>query len=93
MKDMTGGLPSGVRETRRTGRVTVALWRWGLLVGLIALWEVGARLGWLDAFYFSSPSEVVHTAVTKWRTGDLWRDIAYTSASTLLGFVLGTVIG
>ena len=93
MKDMTGGLPSGVRETRRTGRVAVALWRWGLLVGLIALWEVGARLGWLDAFYFSSPSEVVRTAVTKWRTGDLWRDIAYTSASTLLGFVLGTVIG
>ena len=93
MKDMTGGLPSGVRETRRMGRVTVALWRWGLLVGLIALWEVGARLGWLDAFYFSSPSEVVRTAVTKWRTGDLWRDIAYTSTSTLLGFVLGTVIG
>ena len=93
MKDMTGGLPSGVRKTRRTGRVTVALWRWGLLVGLIALWELGARLGWLDAFYFSSPTEIVRTAVTKWRTGDLWRDIAYTSASTLLGFVLGTVIG
>ena len=93
MKDTTGGPPSGVREMRRTGRFTVALWRWGLLAGLIALWEIGARLGWLDAFYFSSPTEVFRTAVTKWRTGDLGRDIAYTSASTLLGFALGTAVG
>ena len=93
MKDYTGSLPSGVRETRRTGRVTVALWRWGLLMGLIALWELGARLRWLDAFYFSSPTEVFRTALTKWRTGNLGADIAYTSASTLLGFLTGTVIG
>ena len=29
----------------------------------------------------------------KWQSGQLWRDIRYTAASTLLGFVLGTMIG
>lgn len=85
--------PSGVRS-REAGRILVIqLWRWGLLAALILLWELGARLGWLDHFYFSSPSEIVHTALVKWQRGDLGRDILYTGASTLLGFVLGTVVG
>jgi len=69
------------------------VWRWGLLIGLICLWEAGARLGWMDTFFFSSPSEIWRTAVIQARKGTLWRDVAYTSASTLLGFVLGTVTG
>ena len=85
-------LPSGVQEEKRLSRHAVNLWRWGLLIALIALWELGARLGWLDPFFFSSPTEIFRTAVTKWQTGDLWRDIAYTSASTLLGFALGMAL-
>ena len=85
--------PSGVRS-RDTGQaVTLQIWRWGLLAALIALWELGARLGWLDRFYFSSPSEIFRTAVIKWQQGGLARDIAYTGLSTLLGFLFGTVIG
>ena len=89
----TGETPSGVKDTAARRSPVIQLWRWGILVGLIALWEVGARLGWIDPFYFSSPSEIWRTAVIKWREGELWRDIAYTGASTLLGFALGTVIG
>lgn len=71
----------------------VNAWRWGLLLGLILFWEAGARLGLIDPFFFSSPSEIVQTAIVKWQSGQLWRDIRYTAASTLLGFVLGTAIG
>lgn len=84
---------AGVQEERPIDAWRINLWRWGFLAALIALWEVGARLGWLDPFFFSSPWEIWRTAATKWQTGDLWRDIAYTSTSTLLGFGLGTVIG
>ena len=85
--------PSGVRSREAGRNLVIQLWRWGLLAALILLWELGARLGWLDHFYFSSPSEIVHTALVKWQRGDLGRDILYTGASTLLGFVLGTVVG
>ena len=74
-------------------RITVNLWRWGLLLGLVVLWELGSRLGWIDPFFFSSPTQIWQTAVVKWQSGQLERDIQYTAASTLLGFLLGTSIG
>ncbi|MDD6050941.1 MAG: ABC transporter permease [Clostridiales bacterium] len=74
-------------------RWTVHAWRWGLLLVLLAAWEVGSRVKLIDPFFFSSPSEIVRTAIIKWQSGQLWRDIRYTAASTLLGFLLGTAIG
>ena len=84
---------TGVSEARAPEKRIIRLWRWGLLIALLLLWEAGTRLGWLDAYFFSSPTEIVRTATVKGRTGDLGRDILYTGMSTLLGFVLGTVIG
>lgn len=84
---------AGVLESRRMEGRSINLWRWGLLAALILLWEAGARLGWLDPFFFSSPVEILRTAVIKWRSGELGRDILYTGSSTLLGFVLGTLAG
>ena len=92
---MTGTpeLSAGVQESRRPESRSVALWRWGLLAALIALWEAGARLGFLDPFFFSSPSQILMTAALQWQNGTLWRDILYTGASALAGFVLGTLFG
>ena len=84
-------MPAGVVEKRTVSAVN--LWRWGLLLGLLLLWEAGARLGWLNAMFFSSPTEIWRTAVLQAQKGTLWRDTAYTSAATLLGFALGTVVG
>ena len=89
----TGETPSGVRDHRVRRSPVVQLWRWGILLALLVLWEAGARLGWIDGFYFSSPTQIFQTAVVKWQQGNLWADIVYTGASTLLGFVLGTVVG
>lgn len=86
-------LPAGVMEVREPRRWLIQLCRWGLLVLLLILWEAGSALGWIDRFYFSCPSEIVKTAIIKWRTGDLQRDILYTAGSTLAGFVLGTGAG
>ena len=86
-----GENPAGVAEKR--GMRAVNLWRWGLLMALLLLWEVGARLGWLDVKFFSSPTEIWRTAVLQAQKGTLWRDTAYTSAATVAGFVLGTVAG
>jgi ABC-type nitrate/sulfonate/bicarbonate transport system permease component len=42
----------------------IGLWRWGLLVGRILLWEAGSRLGLIDAFFFSCPTEIAATLQT-----------------------------
>lgn len=89
----THSLPPGVMDVKLPSRLTVNLIRWGLLALLLLLWELGSAHGLIDRFYFSSPSEIFQTALIKWNTGDLARDVAYTAGSTLLGFALGTAAG
>ena len=74
-------------------KLQIACWRWGLLLALILGWEAGSRIGLIDPFFFSSPTQILQTALVKWQSGALQKDIAYTVSSTLLGFLLGTVIG
>jgi len=65
----------------------------GVLVGIIGLWEIAARLGWLDAFFWSQPSAIWRTLVIFFTEGDAWTDISFTFRSTILGFIIGTTAG
>jgi len=65
----------------------------GILVALVTLWEVGANVGWIDAFFWSQPSAIFHTMTIFFTTGDAFTDIAFTFRSTILGFLIGTIVG
>jgi NitT/TauT family transport system permease protein len=65
----------------------------GILVGAISLWEIGARIGWIDAFFWSQPSAIAQTMAIFFTTGDAWTDISFTFRSTILGFLIGTTAG
>jgi NitT/TauT family transport system permease protein len=65
----------------------------GILVGAISLWEIGARVGWIDAFFWSQPSAIAQTTAIFFTTGDAWTDISFTFRSTILGFLVGTTAG
>ncbi|HWG05332.1 MAG TPA: ABC transporter permease [Beijerinckiaceae bacterium] len=65
----------------------------GILVGFIALWEIGANLGIVDAFFWSKPSAIGATFLTFFDSGNALVDIAYTFRSTIFGFALGTSLG
>jgi NitT/TauT family transport system permease protein len=65
----------------------------GILVGAISLWEIGARVGWIDAFFWSQPSAIAQTMAIFFTTGDAWTDISFTFRSTILGFLIGTTAG
>ena len=65
----------------------------GILVAAIAFWEIGARAGWIDAFFWSQPSAIAKTLVIFFTEGDAWTDIGFTFRSTLLGFLIGTTAG
>lgn len=65
-----------------------------LLIGLvIGLWEASARLGWIDPFFWSSPSAILRTAWVFVRQGTALTDTWFTFRSTLLGFAAGTAAG
>jgi len=65
----------------------------GILIGAIAFWEIGARAGWIDAFFWSQPSAIFGTLTIFFTTGDAWTDIGFTFRSTIFGFLLGTTAG
>jgi NitT/TauT family transport system permease protein len=65
----------------------------GILAGIIALWEIGARIGWIDGFFWSQPSKIADTFVIFFTEGDAWTDIGFTFRSTIIGFLIGTTAG
>src|SRR5438552_13566983 len=78
-------------------KVLVYTLRIGILVVTLGAWELAARAGWIDPFFFSMPSQIVDQ-MWVWATegtsqGSLWKQILVTMEETLLGFVIGAVAG
>lgn len=79
------------RLARRRALVGAA--RAALLVAFVALWEVAARQGWINAFVVSQPSRALATATAMARRGELWIHLGMTVGETAVGFTVGTLIG
>src|ERR1700693_5302743 len=54
----------------------------GILIVIVAAWEIGADTGYVDAFFWSQPSAIWHTLTIFFTTGDAFTDIAFTFRST-----------
>ena len=80
-----------LRQLQRQKR-EITWWRTGLLFGLLLLWELAARLGWIDSFITSSPSRIIST-LRSLGDNQLPMHIAVTLYETLTGFVLGAFGG
>jgi NitT/TauT family transport system permease protein len=65
----------------------------GILAAAIALWEIGARTGVVDAFFWSRPSAILQTLIIFFTEGNAWTDIGFTFQSTIYGFLIGTTAG
>jgi NitT/TauT family transport system permease protein len=78
---------------RRVGLRPIALARLALLAGLLGLWELGYRQGWVDPFFFSAPSLIWDTLVTLFESGRIWPHMEATAREALVGLVLGFAAG
>jgi len=70
-----------------------------LLFGVVVVggWEITARTGWIDPFFWGQPSRIWAQIIT-WIThgtaqGPLWEQIYTTMKETVLGFLVGVVLG
>ena len=83
---------SYLKAIKRHNR-TVSFFRYFILLAIIALWELAANIGWIDPFIMSSPSRVCDTIIRLYGSNDLFHHIAVTMYETIVGFVLGTILG
>jgi NitT/TauT family transport system permease protein len=61
--------------------------------GLLGAWEIGVQLGFVDPFFFSSPSGIAGTLGRTLAGGALYRHLATTLQEALWGLVLGFLAG
>src|SRR5216684_160894 len=84
------------REAGRR-RLKVAGLRVLVSVLFFGSWELTARLGWLDTFFWSQPSAIV-AKLWIWVTqgtdqGPLWDQVLVTMEETVGGFIVGSILG
>lgn len=71
----------------------VAFTRILILVMFVGIWELAARVGWIDSFIFSSPSRVINTFVSMVADKSIFLHVGITLAETLISFTLVVLLG
>ena len=78
---------------RLRNRRLIRVMRILILVLFLALWELSARLGWIDSFIFSSPSQIGSTFLSMMRKEHLMSHIGITLLETIISFLLVILLG
>lgn len=74
-------------------KIAVNLWRCGILVAFVLLWEIFAQTGIIDAFIMSSPSRMINTVIELFNDGTLFYHVGVTLYETVVGFLIASVFG
>ena len=85
--------PAGAeRESDSGSSLSIWLWRAGLIVTLLLIWEFSA--GHLyNEFWSSRPSLIGARLLTLLASGEIWRHLGATVSEALLGLLLGALVG
>ena len=78
---------------RFAGAVGQRLLPWLVPVGLIALWQVAASLGWLSSRVLPAPVDVVRAAWVLAASGELWIHVQVSAGRALAGLAMGGGLG
>lgn len=62
-----------------------------LFLAFLVIWEFSGHLGYIDTFFFSSPSLVIHCFLTMLKDGSFFLHTGITLGETLLSFFLVTL--
>lgn len=79
-------------QNHRKKHHLVTCWRIMIFLGFLMLWELSAGLGWIDSFFFSSPSRVISCFIDMALDGSLFLHTGITLWETIFSFLLVFVI-
>ncbi len=64
-----------------------------ILIAFFSLWEIAGRLKWIDSFLTSTPTKMYDSFLQIYAEGTLITHILITCFETIIGFLLGTILG
>lgn len=91
-KNMPESHDDYLRRVKRKNR-RILITQIGLFLLFLILWEMAARLKWIDTFLTSSPSAILKLTIEYMFRGRLFHHISVSVMETLAGFLGGTVLG
>lgn len=80
-------------KSQKNKRLYIHFWQISIIVLFFALWEIAARLGWLDTFLFSCPSDIFTLFLSYLKRGEIFPHIAASVWETVLGFTIASILG
>ncbi len=80
-------------RTRPANRGLVLAIQAALIAAALLAWEFSVKIGWVDPFFFSAPSQIAATIASWWQHGYILRDVGVTMQETIFGLLVGGAIG
>ena len=65
----------------------------GSFIGFFLFWEIGAALGWVNLFFFSSPSRILLAAIQEFQNPRLWHDLLVSGSELIIGYFAAVALG
>lgn len=75
------------------GRGRILFYQVALIGGFLLLWEAAVQFGWIKVYLYGQPTGVWRELVKGLTTGTLLRDTWVTTQETVLGFLIGSILG
>ena len=80
-------------QKHKQHKLTISFSRFLVFAVFLLVWEMASDFGWIDSFFFSSPSLVVLCAYHMMKDGSLFVHIGVTLLETIVSFILVFVLG
>lgn len=80
-------------QKKRLSKILIVSAQIGILVTIIALWEILAQVGLIDTFIMSSPSRIMKTISNLYTSGTLFHHTFTTLYEAIVGFAIATLGG
>lgn len=77
----------------RKKKITIKITQIAIIIVCMFLWEISARLGWIDTFLTSYPSEIWNLFIKLLKDGSLFEHIGISVMENVFGFTIGTILG
>jgi len=75
------------------GRGRILFYQVVLIGGFLLLWETAVTHGWIKVYLYGQPTGVWRELVKGLTTGTLLRDTWVTTQETVIGFLIGSILG
>jgi len=80
-------------KKRKKRRRIIVIAQISIIICFLIIWELAARMGWINTFLFSSPSSVLETFLSLFEQNNLFGHIYVTLYETIISFLIASGLG